>query len=60
MENKKKLSDFFIDRKISLLEKEKTWLLCSGGEIAWIIGHRIDDRFKVTTSTTQTLKFILS
>ena len=51
MKNHKKLSDFFIDEKFSLLEKEKTWVLCSGGDIAWIVGHRIDDRYKITGST---------
>ena len=51
MKNAKKVSDFFIDAKVSILEKEQTWLLISGGEIAWILGHRIDDRFKVTSKT---------
>jgi len=51
MKGKKKLSDFFIDRKLSIAEKEDTWLLVSGGEIAWVIGQRIDERFKVTGST---------
>ncbi len=51
MKNKKKLSDFFIDNKLSLNQKENTWLLTSAGEIAWIIGMRIDNRFKVTDKT---------
>ena len=51
MKGKKKLSDFFIDRKLSIAEKEDTWLLVSGGEIAWVIGQRIDERFKVTGRT---------
>ena len=56
MKRKKKLSDFFTDQKLSVIRKENTWLLCSGGEIAWVIGMRIDDRFKVTASTTRVLK----
>ncbi len=53
---KKKLSKFFKDEKMSLSEKEDTWLLCSGDKIIWIIGRRADDRFKVTENTTQILK----
>lgn len=48
MKGKKKLSDFFIDEKFSLLMKRNTWLLLSGTEIVWIIGHRIDHRYRVT------------
>ncbi len=47
MKGKKKVSDFFIDKKMSLIEKEQTWLLCSGNDIVWIIGHRIDERYKL-------------
>ncbi|MEE4256406.1 MAG: tRNA lysidine(34) synthetase TilS [Bacteroidales bacterium] len=53
MKNHKKISDFFIDEKFSLPGKERTWLLISGEEVAWIIGHRIADPFKVTSSTKQ-------
>ncbi|MCQ2335411.1 MAG: tRNA lysidine(34) synthetase TilS [Paludibacteraceae bacterium] len=52
---KKKLQDFFSDQKLSVNEKAKVWLLCTGeGEdeqIVWIIGHRIDNRYKVTEQT---------
>lgn len=51
MQGLKKLSDFFIDRKISRADKENIWLLLSGEKIAWIIGIRIDDRFKITEQT---------
>jgi tRNA(Ile)-lysidine synthase len=52
----KKVSDFFIDEKIPLHEKENTWLLCSGKKIVWIMGRRIDNRFKITPETKNILK----
>jgi tRNA(Ile)-lysidine synthase len=52
----KKVSDFFIDEKIPLHEKENTWLLCSGEKIVWIMGQRIDNRFKITPKTKNILK----
>ena len=51
MKNFKKLSDFFIDIKLDLFSKQETFLLCSNNDIIWIIGHRIDDRYKVTAKT---------
>ncbi|WP_417357069.1 tRNA lysidine(34) synthetase TilS [Flavobacterium sp.] len=53
---KKKVSKYFKDEKMSLSEKEKTWLLCSGNQIVWIINKRADERFKVTDKTTQIIK----
>lgn len=55
MKNFKKLSDFFSDNKLSIADKEKVWLLLSGNEIIWIVNHRIDDRFKVTSQTKNVL-----
>jgi tRNA(Ile)-lysidine synthase len=57
MQNSKKLSNFFIDLKLSLDDKEKTWLLCSGEKIIWVIGKRIDDRFKITGDTKRIIQF---
>ena len=53
MNQKKKLSDYFIDNKYSKFDKENIFILESGGKIVWIIGDRIDDRFKITASTTK-------
>jgi tRNA(Ile)-lysidine synthase len=55
MKQRKKLSDFFIDGKFSGFDKEKVFILESAGKIVWIIGIRIDDRFKITSTTTKVL-----
>lgn len=52
MKGKKKLSDFFIDEKFSILEKEATWLLCNNNEqIVWVVNSRTDDNFRVNEQT---------
>ena len=60
MQNLKKLSDFFIDQKIPIPEKEKVWIIESGNKIAWIVGLRIDERFKITENTTQIFQLKIS
>ena len=59
MHGRKKLSKFFIDEKMSILQKEKIWLLCSVNEIIWVIGKRLDDRFKAIATTENILKIEL-
>jgi tRNA(Ile)-lysidine synthase len=55
MKQKKKLSDYFIDNKYSMLDKETILILESEGNIVWIIGDRIDNRFKISKTTKNAL-----
>jgi tRNA(Ile)-lysidine synthase len=56
MTGKKKVSKFFKDEKFSLADKADAWLLCSGDAVVWIIGKRMDDRFKITDTTKHILQ----
>ncbi|MFD2565583.1 tRNA lysidine(34) synthetase TilS [Aquimarina rubra] len=60
MKGKKKLSKYFKDEKLSLLAKERVWLLCSGDEIVWIINYRADNRFKISPETKNILKVTIT
>lgn len=56
MKGKKKLSDFLIDQKVPLNLKDNVHVLCSGdGKIAWVIGFRPDERFRVNEDTERVL-----
>ena len=59
MSGNKKISDFLIDSKVSLPDKKKIKVLVSNGKILWVIGMRIDDKFKMTTSTKKVLLLTL-
>ncbi|MFM2385264.1 MAG: hypothetical protein RL660_21 [Bacteroidota bacterium] len=56
MRKKKKISRFLIDKKIPLHKKQHVWLLTSGNKIVWVVGHRIDDRFKIQEHTQEILQ----
>ncbi|HRW94933.1 MAG TPA: tRNA lysidine(34) synthetase TilS [Bacteroidales bacterium] len=53
----KKISDFLTDLKIPLYNKEKVHLLCSGNDVVWVIGYRIDNRYRITPATTTIMLF---
>ena len=55
----KKISKLFKDEKLSLLDKENTWLLCSNNQIVWVTGIRQDERYRIEKTTTNILKIQL-
>ena len=59
MKESKKLSDFFINEKINRNQKENIWLLMSDNKIVWIIGLRMDERFRITEKTKNILEISL-
>lgn len=55
MKGFKRVRDYLRDRKFSLFEKESQYVVCSGGDIVWLVNERLDHRFRVTPSTRQVL-----
>lgn len=53
MNCKKKLSDFMVDTKVPLNLKDRVFVLTSGEDIVWVVGHRIDNRYRITNNTKQ-------
>jgi len=58
MKHSKLLSDYLIDCKVSMFEKEETYVLVSEEQIVWLVNHRIDNKFKVKPSTKNILKIV--
>lgn len=56
MKGKKKISDYLVDTKTSLDIKKITFLLISNQSIAWLVGKRIDERFRISSSTKRYIK----
>jgi tRNA(Ile)-lysidine synthase len=52
----KKVSKLFKDEKLTLIDKEKVWLLCSNNQVVWIVGIRQDERFKLDANSKKLLK----
>ena len=59
MKGRKKLSDFFADKKMNIIDKERVWLMVSGDDIVWVVGHRVDARYAVTDKTKRVKIFLL-
>lgn len=55
MRGKKRVSDYLTDRKFSISQKERQWLLCCGEQIVWLIGERMDNKFRVDETTKKVM-----
>jgi len=60
MEHRKKVSDLLIDEKVSMADKTNVTVLESDGQIIWVVGHRIDNRYKVTPETRRLIRFLVT
>jgi len=58
MTGRKKVSDFLVDAKVSMAEKQRQFVLLSGDDIVWLVGRRIDDRYRLTNETENVLRII--
>lgn len=59
MHSQKKVSDYLIDAKVALPDKEQQGVLLSGESIVWLVGHRIDDRYRITERTVRAIRITL-
>jgi len=59
MKHKKKVSDFMIDEKIPVNLKKQTLTLFSNKDLVWLVGHRIDERYKITKETRKILRIYI-
>ena len=60
MNQKRKLSDFFIDLKLSTRLKKETPILCKQDKIIWIVGYRLDDQFKISDNTKKIYRIAMT
>lgn len=60
MKGKKKLSDYLTDIKLNRFEKEKVMVITSEDEIVWVVGFRIDERFKVNKQTKKIIQILIN
>lgn len=61
MGGKKKLSDLFVQQKINIFQKQTIPIVCNGnGDIMWVGGIQLDDRYKITKNTKKVLKLVLN
>lgn len=60
MKNNKKLSDFFIDKKVDLFQKNKAVIICTDKNIIGVLPYQIDDRYKITPETKRVLRIQLA
>jgi tRNA(Ile)-lysidine synthase len=58
MSGSKKLSDYLIDKKVSMAEKSRQFVLVSGEDIVWVVGRRLDDRYAITRKTENVLRVV--
>ena len=58
MDSRKKISDFLINNKVSLPDKRRQFVVTSENDIVWVVGRRIDDRYKVAPATENVLRIV--
>lgn len=58
LKGSKKVSETFKDLKLTTVEKENVWLLCSGSDIIWVVGLRTDNRYKINAKTQEAIQII--